>query len=150
MSFITRVGNLAATPELRHDKNGRPYCFPRVIVNDAKLNEHGEYETTGTTAYNVAVNGNQAEQLCKTAQKDGNIRVLFTGHYHVETYTRDDGTTGTSHKVNATDIAASFKGQNITINPHKQTPDTKQPDTAPTAPVQQPTSDWALPTENPF
>ena len=36
MSYITRVGNLARTPELRTNDDGRAYCFARVLVTDSK------------------------------------------------------------------------------------------------------------------
>ena len=115
MSYISRVGNLAATPELRQNDRGQSYCFAKVIVNDY-ANVDGKYETTATTAYNLTVNGSQAEQLVSTAQRCGNIRVLFTGTYRVRDYTRKDGTLGQSHDVRVADIGAAFRGQQITAN----------------------------------
>lgn len=119
MSFITRTGNLAATPELRRNENGQPYCFATVIVNDT-INNNGTYETISTTPYNLTVNGTQAEQLVATAEQSGNIRVTFTGTYRIRNYKRDDGSTGTSHDVRVTDIGASFKGQQVSVTRLKQ------------------------------
>ena len=45
-TFISFTGNLAKAPELRTDKNGRPYTFARVIRTD-RVNKGGEFEDGG-------------------------------------------------------------------------------------------------------
>lgn len=47
MSYITRTGNLAATPTLREGDNG-PYTYARVLVSDRIRKENGSY-TDGPT-----------------------------------------------------------------------------------------------------
>ena len=115
MSYITRVGNLARTPELRTNDDGRAYCFARVLVTDAKPDKDGTWHDTATTAYDLTITGDQAKRLIATSQESGNIRVLFTGRYRVETYTRPDGSTAISHRVKVDNIGASLKGQTLTI-----------------------------------
>ena len=73
-TFISFTGNLAKAPELRTDKNGRPYTFARVIRTD-RVNKGGEFEDGGTEGYDVAVWGADAEALCDIAERCGNVRV---------------------------------------------------------------------------
>lgn len=113
MSYITRTGNLAATPELREGDNG-PYTYARVLVTDRVRNEDGTYSDGPTIAYDVAVNGSQAVNLVDTATRSGNIRVTFAGTYRITEYTTDQGTR-LQHEVRADDIAVSLRGQSVTV-----------------------------------
>jgi len=63
MSYITRTGNLAATPVLRENDKGKPYTYARVLVTDRIRKDDGNYEDGGTIGYDVAVQGNQAVNL---------------------------------------------------------------------------------------
>ena len=48
-TFISFSGRLAKAPELRTDKNGRPFTFARVIRTDRVRNKQtGEFEDGGT------------------------------------------------------------------------------------------------------
>jgi single-strand DNA-binding protein len=115
MSTITRTGNLARTPELRHDDKGRPYTFARVIVTDRVRGENGEWEDGGTIGYDVAVNGSEAEALVATAEASGNIRVLFTGDYRTRLYTPEGGEPRIVHEVRNATVAISLRGQSVTV-----------------------------------
>lgn len=115
MSTITRTGNLARTPELRHDKNGRPYAFARIIVTDRIHNDSGGWEDGGTIGYDVAVSGTEAEELVATATESGNIRVLFTGTYRTRLYAPEDGVQRIIHEVRNATVAVSLRGQRITV-----------------------------------
>ena len=74
MSYITRTGNLAATPTLREGDNG-PYTYARVLVSDRIRQEDNSYTDGPTVAYDVAVSGNQAVNLVEVAEQSGNVRV---------------------------------------------------------------------------
>ncbi|AQP52723.1 single-stranded DNA-binding protein [Tessaracoccus flavescens] len=113
MSYITRTGNLAATPELRTGDNG-PYTYARVLVTDRIRQDDGEYHDGPTVAYDVAVAGNQAVNLVDAATRSGNIRVTFTGRYRVTEHTSDQGTR-VQHEVRADDVAVSLRGQSVTV-----------------------------------
>lgn len=115
MSTITRTGNLARTPELRHDKDGRPYTFARVIVTDRLRGESGEWEDGGTIGYDVAVNGSDAEALVDAAEASGNIRVLFSGDYRTRLYTPEGGDPRIVHEVRNATVAVSLRGQRVTV-----------------------------------
>ena len=114
-STITRTGNLARTPELRHTPDGRPYTFARVIVTDRIRNDAGEWEDGGTIGYDVAVGGSEAEELVATAEASGNIRVLFTGDYRVRTYEPKDGPARLVHEVRNATVAVSLRGQSVRV-----------------------------------
>ncbi|MFD0760428.1 single-stranded DNA-binding protein [Arthrobacter ulcerisalmonis] len=77
MSYITRTGNLAATPTLREGDNG-PYTYARVLVSDRIRQEDNSYTDGPTVAYDVAVSGNQAVNLVEVAEQSGNVRVTFS------------------------------------------------------------------------
>ncbi|MGZ0069854.1 single-stranded DNA-binding protein [Microbacterium arborescens] len=113
MSFITRTGNLAATPTLREGQNG-PYTYARVLVSDRIRQEDGSYTDGPTVAYDVAVSGNQARNLVEAAQESGNIRVTFSGRYSVTEYTSGQGSR-VQHEVRADEVAVSLRGQSVRV-----------------------------------
>ncbi|WP_282859424.1 single-stranded DNA-binding protein [Pseudoclavibacter helvolus] len=114
MSYITRVGNLAETPELREGDKG-PYTYARVLVSDRLRDADDNYYDGPTIAYDVLVSGSQARELVATAEKSGNVRVMFEGSY---TVTEDAGANGQSyinHRVRASEIGISLRGQRVTV-----------------------------------
>lgn len=113
MSTITRTGNLAATPQLRDGEHGK-YCYARVIVNDRYEDREGNRVDGPAIAYDVAVSGNQAEQLVSTAERCGNVRVTFSGRYRVTAYEGESGTK-IQHEVRADEVAISLRGQAVTV-----------------------------------
>lgn len=113
MSHITRTGNLAATPTLREGENG-PYAYARVLVSDRIRQEDGSYTDGPTVAYDVAVSGNQAQNLVEAAQESGNIRVTFSGRYRVTEYKGDQGSR-LQHEVRADEVAVSLRGQGVRV-----------------------------------
>lgn len=129
MSYIIRVGNLAKTPELLTNDEGKNYCYARVLVTDRKPDDQGNWKDTATTAYDLTISGDQACRLVATAENSGNVRVLFAGRYRVEQFTRRDGGIGISHNVRVDEIGVSLKGQTIT---------TDKASAAPTAPEETP------------
>lgn len=113
MSYITRTGNLAATPELRDGENG-PYAFARVLVSDSIPQEDGTWLDGPLIAYDVSVSGNQAVNLVDTAERCGNVRVTFSGRYRVSEYKSDRGIRF-QHEIRADDVAVSLRGQRISV-----------------------------------
>ena len=114
-SYITTVGNLAKTPELREGEKGA-YCYARVLVTDRIRNrDTNEYEDGATVAYDVAISGNQAENLVAAAQASGNVRVIFSGRLTVTEYEGDNGVR-IQRNVRAEEIGVSLRGQTITVD----------------------------------
>ena len=116
MSYIIRVGNLAATPELRTAGSGGVYCYADVIVNDRERAEDGSYRDLGTVRYSLTVFRSAAEQLVETAQTSGNVGVLFAGRYRVREFDRRDGRKGISHDVVVDEIGVSLTGQRVAVD----------------------------------
>lgn len=113
MSYISRVGNLAAAPELRESDTG-VFCYARIIVNDRERDDQGDWGDGPATTYNVAVSGDQARNLCETAQESGNIALAFGGRYRVRERNRD-GKTYLQHEVRADYIGVSLRHQIATV-----------------------------------
>lgn len=115
MSYITRTGNLAATPVLRQGERG-PYAYARILVSDRLPDGKGGRVDGPTIGYDVAVSGSQAENLVALAEASGNVRITFSGRYQVTEYTGDRGTI-IKHEVRADDVAVSLRGQSVTVAP---------------------------------
>lgn len=113
MSYITRTGNLAAAPELREGERG-PYTYARVIVTDRIRQDDGSYADGATSGYDVLVSGSQARELVETAQRSGNVRVMFSGRYRVTEWHGDQGTR-IQHEVKADEIGVSLRGQSVSV-----------------------------------
>lgn len=116
MSYISRTGNLVATPELYRDATTqRAYCYARVAVSDRVRVDDGEWIDGPTLFYNVAVNGSEAENLVAAAKAGGNIRVIFAGRYRVTEHETPQGTRW-NHEVRDAEIGVSLRGQTVTTN----------------------------------
>lgn len=120
MSYIVRTGNLAATPKLQQWERGS-YTYARVIVTDS-IKKDDDFVDGPAIAYDVAVSGRDAERLVATAERDGNVRVIFAGRYYVTEYTAKDGTPRLQHNVQADQIGVSFRGQDVHVPGKKQQP----------------------------
>lgn len=115
MSYITRTGNLAATPELRSGDKGS-YTYARVLVSDRIRQKDGSYIDGPKIPYDVSVSGAQAENLVDAAERSGNIRVTFSGTYIVDSYQPDDNSDPRPvHRVYADEIGVSLRGQRVTV-----------------------------------
>lgn len=115
MSYITRTGNLAATPVLRQGEHG-PYTYARILVSDRLPDGKGGRVDGPVIGYDVAVSGTQAENLVAVAEASGNVRITFSGQYKVTEYAGDRGTL-VKHEVRADDVAVSLRGQRVTVAP---------------------------------
>lgn len=114
MSYITRTGNLAATPKLYEGERG-PYTYARVVVSDRIRDDAGQYTEGPAIGYDVAVSGNQAVNLVRVAEQSGNIRITFGGRYRVTEYHGEQGTV-LQHEVRAEEIGVSLRGQAVMVD----------------------------------
>lgn len=113
MSYITRTGNLAGTPTL-HEGDRGPYTYARILVNDSVAQDDGSFAKGPTIAYDVAVSGGQARELVATAERSGNVRVIFSGRYRVTEWVGEKGTQ-IRHEVKADQVGISLRGQAVII-----------------------------------
>lgn len=120
MSFIIRTGNLAGTPKLR-EAEGKVYTYATVMVSDRIKTKDGEWIDGPPTAYNVNVRGDQARRLVATAERDGNVRVLFAGPYRVKQWDSEKGPQ-IQHDVANADVGLSFAGQDVGLVSEKPKP----------------------------
>lgn len=108
MSYISRVGNLASAPTLKHGDHG-PYLYARILVTD-RIRKDGEWVDGPTVPYEVAVSGQYAVNLDRSVQAaGGKLRVFFSGRSWTEEFTTKAGETRLIHKVKADEIGASFQ-----------------------------------------
>jgi single-strand DNA-binding protein len=110
MAFHTviLVGNLGRDPEMRYTPSGQPVTNFSVAVDDSYTNNNGE-RIDRTIWMRVSTWGKQAES-CNTYLKKGS-KVLVEGKLVVDpatgaprTFTRQDGTTGSSLEVRANTV----------------------------------------------
>jgi len=112
---ITIVGNLGRDPELRYMPNGTAVTSLSVATSNSYTNQQGE-QVKETTWFRVSVFGKQAEACSKYLTKgrpvlvEGRLRPdPATGN--PRTFTRQDGTTGTSFEITATTVRFLGSGQ---------------------------------------
>ncbi|GAP78187.1 MULTISPECIES: single-stranded DNA-binding protein [Brachybacterium] len=92
-----------------------------MIVTDS-IKKGDDFVDGPAIAHDVAVSGRDAERLVATAERDGNVRVIFAARYYVTEYTAKDGTTRVQHNVRADQIGVSFRGQGVHVPRKKQQP----------------------------
>lgn len=119
MSYISRTGNLAKTPELKEGASG-PYTYARVLVTDRVRNDDDTYTDGPTIGYELTVSGSQARELVATAQRSGNVRVTFSGRYRVTEW-KGDTATRTQHEVYVEEIGISLRGQTVSVERNERT-----------------------------
>lgn len=105
---ITVIGRLGRDPEMRYMPNGDPVTSFSLATDRAYKDKGGQL-VKETTWFRVSVFGQQAENVNKYLSKgkmalvEGRLRVdLKTGG--PTTFTRQDGTTGTSFEIVANTV----------------------------------------------
>jgi single-strand DNA-binding protein len=107
MSFhtIIIVGNLGRDPEMRYAPNGNAVTSLSVASNRTYTDSSGQ-KIKETTWFRVSVWGKQAESVNTYLQKGSSV--LVEGELRPDketgnprTFTRADGSTGSSYEVNA-------------------------------------------------
>jgi single-strand DNA-binding protein len=112
--FITGAGNLAGTPELQHNDQGRAYTYARVIVADRYQDEQEQWQDGPATGYDVLVRGKEAENLVAIAQASGNVKVVFAGRLR-ETPWGNADKGGINRSVSADLFGYAGVGQTLAI-----------------------------------
>ena len=95
MNNIVIIGNLGKDPELKYLQSGTAVADFTVAVK-----RFGKDEATDW--FNIIAWGKQAEN-CSNYIKTGS-KVAITGSMQFDTYKKNDGTTGYSHKLNAATV----------------------------------------------
>jgi single-strand DNA-binding protein len=102
---IIIVGNLGRDPEMRYTPNGNAVTTINVASNRTFNDSSGQRQKI-TTWFRVSVWGKQAESVNNYLQKGS--QVLVEGELQPDketgnprTFTRNDGSTGTSYEVRA-------------------------------------------------
>ena len=101
MIEATITGNVGRTPELRVTKTGKQMANFSV----ASTAKSGDGEQT--TWIDVAVFDEQADIVSETLQPGD--RVVIRGSLQLETYTKKDGTAGTSLRLLANEVGKSLR-----------------------------------------
>ncbi len=109
------AGNLGKDPEMRYATNGDAVTSFSVATS-RKYTDKGGNKVEETTWFRVSVWGKQAE-TCNQYLKKGRA-VLVEGRLNADkatggprTYTRQDGTTGTSFEITAESVRFLSSGQ---------------------------------------
>ena len=120
MSFhtIIIVGNLGRDPEMRYAPNGNAVTSLSVASNRQYTDSSGQ-KVKETTWFRVSVWGKQAENVNTYLQKGSSV--LVEGELRPDketgnprTFTRADGSIGTSYEVNARTVRfLSTKGSSV-------------------------------------
>ena len=94
------IGNLTRDPEQRYtDGGGTPYARLGVAVNTMRSGEREPIETIFVDVSLWGSSGEHAVRNCKKGQ-----RVFVQGRYSFRQFTRQDGSTGHAHNLNASEF----------------------------------------------
>lgn len=96
---ITINGNAGGDGELKFSQSGVAFLKFSLADNESKKLPNGEWETIGTTWFNVTAFGPTAEAFAESIRKGARVRV--TGRVKLREYDRNDGGKGTSLDVSA-------------------------------------------------
>ena len=115
MSYITTIGNLVATPELRENEKGGKYAYARIAVSD-RVRLGDEWVDSPTTFYTVTLNGRDAEAVVAIAQASGNVRLVVTGERSTKAY-KPEGSDEIrfENRIHADEVGVSLRGQDVHV-----------------------------------
>ena len=107
MNKLMIIGNLTRNPELRTTQDGTSVCSFSVAVNKPKKNGQDQ----GADFFNVTAWRERGEVCAKYLTKGSKVCVV--GPVSVRVFTRNDGTTGGSMEVTASEVEfLSSRGDN--------------------------------------
>lgn len=114
MSYITRTGNLVATPELREGEKSK-YAYARIAVSD-RVRVNGEWVDGPTEFYTVALSGRDAEAVVALAKASGNVRLVVSGELTTTGY-QPEGVDEIRFEKNirADEVGVSLRGQDVHV-----------------------------------
>lgn len=130
MTYITAAeGNLARTPELKHDaESGRAYTYATVLSSERVQDEAGAWSDGPVREYSLRIVGARAEHLVATAEREGNVRLSFAGIVTERPWSQGDKR-GVNRNVRV--ITWGYAGTNITITREAGTTDEPTQDEIP-------------------
>ncbi len=114
MSYITRTGNLVATPELRENERGGKYAYARIAVSD-RVPVGDEWVDSPTVFYTVALSGRDAVSVVALAQTSGNVRLVVTGELTTTGYKTDNEEIRFDNHIRADEVGVSLRGQDVNV-----------------------------------
>lgn len=122
---ITVAGNLTADPELKQDRNNKPYARVSIAVNPREYDrETKEWKDGEPVFWNGTVFGDLAEHVAHSLSRGQ--RVIASGTVKTNAWTdRDSGTKKTSTVLQIEDIGPSLLYLNAV--PSKSAGRTQQP-----------------------
>ena len=132
-------GRITKTPTLRKNTDGKSYCFFTVVVNTRPApNKDGSVNELEALYYELTANGNIADDICKYAQKG----MIFSGWVSIRPQkprevTGKDGVIKVYHGMRMAVLSRPGCGWNIFNEVKKEDSAPAEPETTPTAPVQQ-------------
>lgn len=107
-TIVTIVGNVTNDPELRFISGGAGVVNFTVASNSSYFNKNtNQWEDKGTLFVRCEAWRAQADNVAETLKKG--MRVIVQGELVVNTYTKQDGTTGTSVELKNTEVGVSLK-----------------------------------------
>lgn len=106
--IITIVGNLTADPELTYIQSGTPVTSFTVASTPRTLNKNtNQWEDGEAMFVRCSVWREYAENVTESLTKG--MRVIVTGKFKVRSYTRNDGSSGTSLEMQVDEIGPSLR-----------------------------------------
>lgn len=107
-TYVTIVGNITADPELRFVANGSAVANFTVASNSRYFNRNsGQWEEKATMFIRCEAWRSQADNIAETLKKG--MRVMVHGELSISTYSKQDGSTGTSVDIKNAEVAVSLK-----------------------------------------
>ena len=106
--IITVVGNLTADPDLRYIGSGTPVASFTVASTPRTLNRTtNEWEDGEAMFIRCSVWREYAENVTESLAKG--MRVVVTGRLQMHSYTRNDGTQGSSLEMQVDEVGPSLR-----------------------------------------
>ena len=116
---VTIIGNLTAEPELRYIGNGTPVASFTIASTPRNRNQQtNQWEDGEPMFVRCTVWREYAENVTETLTKG--TRVIAYGKLTMESFTRKDGTQGTSLNMQVDEIAPSLRYVTATIRKNDQ------------------------------
>jgi single-strand DNA-binding protein len=114
LNTVTVTGNLGDDPELRFTAEGTAVANFTIASTPRKYDSTAKTWTDGETLWlRCTVWGQQAENLCESAQKGA--RVVATGALEQNNWETDEGEKRQSVQMNCTDVGMSLLFATMTV-----------------------------------
>lgn len=115
LPFTVVGGRLVADLEARATNAGKTFATGRVAHSNRVFNKQtNTYEDGDTSFYNITIFGPSAEHALASLQKGDRVNVV--GTLKIRTFTRKDGTTGTSADITVTNIGPDLAFNDVQVD----------------------------------